>query len=101
MGDAITSAVAQLIVNDLAKQVNMHAQYAIQFESQFEEMKRELNLMRSYLTEANRLKGNNKSVASTLSELQELIYEADNVITDCHQDYLRDERESFLLVSIS
>lgn len=91
MGDPITDAVAQLIVKDLAKQVNMHAQYAIQFESQFEEMKRELNLMRSYLTEANRQKGNNKSVKSTLSELQELIYEADNVITDCQirEDYLK------------
>ncbi|KAK4368475.1 hypothetical protein RND71_012267 [Anisodus tanguticus] len=99
MGDPITSAVTQLIVNDLAKQLNMHAQYAIQYESQFEEMKKELNLMRSYLTEANRLKGNNKSVKSTLSELQELIYEADNVITDCQirEDYLKTKGDPFCL----
>lgn len=91
MGDAITGALAQIIIKDLLNQVNTHAQYSIQFESQFEEMKRELNLMRSYLTEANRLKGNNNSVKTTLSELQELIYEADNVLTDCQirEDYLR------------
>ncbi|KAF3649251.1 putative xyloglucan endotransglucosylase/hydrolase protein 9-like [Capsicum annuum] len=91
MGDPITSAVANLIVTDLSKQVNMHAQYAIQFESQFAEMKRELDRMRSYLTEANRMKRNNESVKSTLSELNELIYEADDVITDCQirEDYLR------------
>ncbi|KAH0651003.1 hypothetical protein KY284_030915 [Solanum tuberosum] len=91
MGEAIMEAVAELIVKDLSKQVNIHAQYAIQFESEFEVMKRELNLMRSYLTEANRLKGNNNSVKTTLSELQELIYEADNVVTDCQirEDHLR------------
>ncbi|KAM3395426.1 disease resistance RPP13-like protein 4 [Capsicum galapagoense] len=91
MGDPITSAVASLIVTDLSKQVNMQAQYAIQFESQFAEMKRELNHMRAYLTEANKMKGKNKSVKSTLSDLDELIYEADNVITDCQirEVYLR------------
>ncbi|CAN4104845.1 unnamed protein product [Withania somnifera] len=91
MGDAITGAVASVILNDLAKQFTTQAQYAIQFESQFEEMTRELNLMRSYLTEANRLKGSNTSIKSTLSGLQELIYETDNVITDCQirEDYQR------------
>ncbi|KAK6785022.1 hypothetical protein RDI58_018477 [Solanum bulbocastanum] len=91
MGETIMGAVVEVIVKDLSKQVNIHAQYAIQFESEFEVMKRELNLMRSYLTEANRLKGNNKSVKTSLSELQELIYEADNVVTDCQirEDHLR------------
>ncbi|PHT76524.1 hypothetical protein T459_20046 [Capsicum annuum] len=85
-GNTIKSVVANLIV-DLSKQMNMHAQ----FESQFVDMKRELNLMLSYLTEANRMKGNNKSVKSILSEIDELIYEVDNVITDCQirEDYLK------------
>ncbi|KAM3301674.1 hypothetical protein P3S67_016176 [Capsicum chacoense] len=91
MGDPITSAVAELIVKDLSKQVNIHSQYAILFESQFEEMKRELNLIRSSVTEANRMKRNDESLKPTLYKLDELIYEADNVIKDCQirEDYLR------------
>ncbi|CAK9187946.1 unnamed protein product [Ilex paraguariensis] len=55
----------------------------LQFQTWFEEIKRELTLMHAFLTDTDKLKGKLETLKATLDKLRELIHEVDNLVIDC------------------
>ncbi|KAK2999014.1 hypothetical protein RJ639_023773 [Escallonia herrerae] len=82
-GFAVVTAVVQLLVNDLARAIYAQSSYALEYQTLFDEMTKQLTYMQSFLTDAEKLKGKHETVKTTLIDLRELIYEADDLVIDC------------------
>lgn len=55
----------------------------LEFQSEFNDMKTQLDLMKSFLADAYNLKRKKETVKTTLSMLRELVYDAEDILTDC------------------
>lgn len=55
----------------------------LEFQSEFNDMKTQLDLMKSFLADAYNLKTKKETVKTTLSMLRELVYDAGDILTDC------------------
>ncbi|KAF3451830.1 hypothetical protein FNV43_RR07926 [Rhamnella rubrinervis] len=82
--DAMIQTLAQQVFTALMNQ----AQFALDCKGQFEQMKTRLDLMKAFLTDTENLKRKNEVAKAALTKLREVIYEAENVLTDC---IIRDE----------
>ncbi|CAK7344996.1 unnamed protein product [Dovyalis caffra] len=84
--------VAEAMIQQLTQQVftalQEQARFALDFQSQFEMMKTKLDLTKALLADTENLKSKKKAVKTILINLRDLIYEADNILTDC---LVRDE----------
>ncbi|KAF8380782.1 hypothetical protein HHK36_028276 [Tetracentron sinense] len=79
----MTDAVVQALVEKLLTTLLNESRFALEFQSQFEEMKIRLRLMRAFLADVYGLKKMHETVKENLNWLRELIYEADDILTDC------------------
>ncbi|XP_034895593.1 disease resistance RPP13-like protein 4 isoform X2 [Populus alba] len=70
------------------------AQYALDFQSQFERMKTRLELMRAFLNDTETLKTKKEVLKLIMIQIRELIYEADDLLKDCRigDEYQKDGR---------
>ncbi|PON90218.1 NB-ARC domain, LRR domain containing protein [Trema orientale] len=84
VADAMISTLTQNVFTALMNQ----AQFALDFRGQFEQMKTRLDLMKAFLADTENLKRKNEVAKTALTKLREVLYEADNVLTDC---LIRDE----------
>lgn len=91
MADAIIEVVAGKLIDALKE----HGGRILEFRSQFTELKTQLDLMKSFLADANKLKRKEETVKTTLSMIRELTYDAEDILTDCllraeyHEDVFR------------
>ncbi|KAF3451835.1 hypothetical protein FNV43_RR07931 [Rhamnella rubrinervis] len=82
--DAMIQAITEQVINALKNE----AQIAKDFPDQFAQMKTRLGYMKAYVTDTESLKHTNQVDKVALNDIRELIYEADNILTDC---IIRDE----------
>ncbi|KAK2969734.1 hypothetical protein RJ640_015878 [Escallonia rubra] len=82
-GFAVVTAVVQLLVNDLARAIYAQSSNALEYQTLFNEMTKQLTYMQCFLTDAEKLKGKHATVKATLIDLRELIYKADDLVIDC------------------
>ncbi|XP_027063996.1 disease resistance RPP13-like protein 4 [Coffea arabica] len=80
---ALVNAVAQELVKDLARATQHESRYALQFPTRFRILEEELKFMQSFVADASKLKDGQETVKATLHVLQQLIYEADDLVLDC------------------
>ena len=81
MAEAMIEALAEQLVQVLKKP----GEYVIEFQSEFNDMKTQLDLMKSFLADAYKLKRKKETVKTTLiiSMLRELVYDVEDILTDC------------------
>ncbi|KAJ0081126.1 hypothetical protein Patl1_09739 [Pistacia atlantica] len=82
-----TDAMLSVLSNEVFRALQVQAQYAIDFKDQFEVMRTKLELMGGFLSPEN-LRSNGSSLKMALQNMRKLIYEADDILTDCQ---IRDE----------
>ncbi|KAF8414046.1 hypothetical protein HHK36_002045 [Tetracentron sinense] len=80
---SVPDPLVQVLLQQLLTELLARAQFAIEFQSEFEEMQLKLHFMQAFLTDADNLKKKYRTVRETLTELRELIYEADDILLDC------------------
>ncbi|XP_071904868.1 disease resistance RPP13-like protein 4 [Coffea arabica] len=92
----IVDAVAEELVKYLTEAIQRESRYAIQFPNLFTELKEQLKFMQSFVADASKLKDGQETVKTTLHGLQQLIYEADDLVVDCQirEDYIKTEASS-------
>ncbi|XP_058089195.1 disease resistance RPP13-like protein 4 [Magnolia sinica] len=81
MADAVLSVMLDKLVSLLVSE----GRQQLEFNDQFEETKKELQYMQKYLKEAGRVrrKDRNEILKMVMSDLRELVYDAEDVIADC------------------
>ncbi|KAH8479987.1 hypothetical protein H0E87_030264 [Populus deltoides] len=96
---ALVDAMIQTLTEELFTALMNQAQYALDFKSQFERMKTQLELMKAFLNDTETLKTKKEVLKLTMIQIRELIYEADDLLTDCRirDEYQKDGRCSNFL----
>lgn len=84
----IVEAMVQTLTSQVFTALMNHAEFALDFSGQFEQLKTGLDLTKALLADTESLNHKNNIVKTALFELREVIYEADDVLTDC---LVRDE----------
>jgi len=84
----VVDAMLQSLTQQVFTALQEHARFALDFKDQFELMKTRLDLTKALLADTENLKEKKKVVKAILISLRDLIYEADNIMTDC---LVRDE----------
>lgn len=77
MAEAMVEALAEQLVQVLKKP----GEYVLEFQSEFNDMKTQLDLMKSFLADAWMLKRKEETVKTTLITLRELVYDAEDTST--------------------
>lgn len=80
---AIVDAMIQILAQQVFTALQTQAHFALDFKGQFEVMKTRLDLTKALLADTENLKNKKEIVKTSLSTLRELVYEADNILTDC------------------
>ncbi|XP_058096021.1 disease resistance RPP13-like protein 4 [Magnolia sinica] len=85
MADAVVSVLLGKLVSLLVSE----GRQLLEFNDQLEETKKELQYMQRYLEEANRMKrkDRNKILKMVMTDLRELVYDAEDVIADCQLQF--------------
>ncbi|KAG9456591.1 hypothetical protein H6P81_001099 [Aristolochia fimbriata] len=94
MADAVVSVFLERLLHALIE----NGRKVIEFQEQFERMKRQLQLMQSFLKDADRQKRKNQSLRTIIDSLRELIYDAEDILADCQvrrSKYIGSERNPF------
>ncbi|KAL4312490.1 hypothetical protein GQ457_01G005390 [Hibiscus cannabinus] len=79
----MADAIIQVVAGKLIEALKEHSGRVLEFRSQFLELKTQLDLMKSFLADANKLKRKEETVKTTLSMVRELTYDAEDILTDC------------------
>ncbi|KAL5769270.1 hypothetical protein ACOSQ2_016053 [Xanthoceras sorbifolium] len=85
--DGMLNKLGDLVFTSLLNQ----AQFALDFKTELDTMKTQLEVLKAYLSDTDNLKSKKEQAKTTLSKIRELFYEADNILTDC---LVRDEYRS-------
>nr|TKR65884.1 hypothetical protein D5086_0000317530 [Populus alba] len=89
-------AVENVLIEKLGEQVFSalmnQAQFALDFKNQFQALKTQLDLVKAFLADTNNLKMKKETLKTSLIKLRDLVYEADDILTDCvlRYDYQKD-----------
>ncbi|TXG69731.1 hypothetical protein EZV62_004666 [Acer yangbiense] len=84
--DGMLNKLGELVFTSLLNQ----ARFALDFKSELDTMKTQLELLKAFLSDEY-LKSKKEQIKTTLTNIRELFYEADNILTDC---LIRDEYRS-------
>ncbi|XP_065863084.1 disease resistance RPP13-like protein 4 [Euphorbia lathyris] len=87
---AIVDSMVQVLAQQVFITLQTQAHFAVDFKEQFEVMKTKLDLAKALLADTENLKSKKQIVKATLATLRDLVYEADNILTDC---LIRDENQ--------
>ncbi|KAJ6747814.1 DISEASE RESISTANCE PROTEIN RP [Salix koriyanagi] len=87
---AVVDAMLQILTQQVFTILKEQATFPLDFKNQFELMKTKLDLTKALLADTENLKEKMRVVKANLITLRGLIYEADNIMTDC---LVRDEYE--------
>ncbi|KAL3509617.1 hypothetical protein ACH5RR_029018 [Cinchona calisaya] len=96
-------AVAQNLLEALAVAFHEESKYVTQFPTQFRKLDEQLRYVRSFVADLSLLKHKREVVKTALAALQELVYEADDLIVDCQilEDYRKMKGSSSFPLSLS
>ncbi|KAK9185354.1 hypothetical protein WN943_025710 [Citrus x changshan-huyou] len=83
-----TEAMIGTLIEKVFFALLTQAQYALDFKDQLEVMKTKLELMTAFISCTDKQKTRGKFMQKILPNLRKLIYEADDIMTDCQ---IRDE----------
>lgn len=88
MADALVGTLADHLIQAFkhrCHQVN-------EFEPELNNLKTQLDFMKAFMADASRHKRKDEMVRTTLNIIRDLIYEADDILTDCiiHDDYRKE-----------
>lgn len=91
---ALVDAMIETLTEELFTALMNQAQYALDFKSQFERTKTQLELVKAFLNDTETLKTKKEVLKLTMIQIRELIYEADDLLTDCRirDEYQKDGR---------
>ncbi|KAJ6408541.1 hypothetical protein OIU84_011796 [Salix udensis] len=87
---AVEDAMLQILTQQVFTILKEQARFPLDFKDQFELMKTKLDLTKALLADTESLKEKKEVIKASLITLRGLIYEADNIMTDC---LVRDEYE--------
>ncbi|KAL9241329.1 hypothetical protein vseg_015452 [Gypsophila vaccaria] len=79
----MVDAVVTVFLEKLLKTLERESQALLGYRDQFQKLQNELNYMRSFLKDAERLKRKNETLRCALADLRELVYEAEDILADC------------------
>ncbi|KAF5197405.1 Disease resistance rpp13-like protein [Thalictrum thalictroides] len=79
MVDALVSLFVERLLEALVNQ----SRIVFELKDQFEKLKSELQLMQSFLMDADRLKRKHQTLQTIMGSLRELVYEAEDILADC------------------
>ncbi|KAK9663863.1 hypothetical protein RND81_14G003500 [Saponaria officinalis] len=79
MVDAVVTVFLEKLLNTLDRE----SRTLLGYRDQFQKLQNELNYMRSFLKDAERLKRKNETLRCALADLRELVYEAEDILADC------------------
>ncbi|XP_048447241.1 disease resistance RPP13-like protein 4 isoform X1 [Pyrus x bretschneideri] len=82
----LVEALVQAVTTQVVSAAAHEAQFCFNFKSELEKMKKWLGKMRCLVVDADKklkLSSDQEMIKKNLSELREVIYEADNALTDC------------------
>ncbi|KAF6174248.1 hypothetical protein GIB67_033780 [Kingdonia uniflora] len=88
MVDAVVTVFLEKLLNALSEQ----SRIVFEFKDQFEKLKNELQLMQSFLKDADRLKRKHHTLRTITASLRELIYESEDILADCELQSKDDEK---------
>lgn len=83
-----TEAMIGSLVDKVFSALLTQAQYALDFKDQLEAMKTKLELMTAFISCTDKQKTRGEFMQKILPDLRKIIYEADDIMTDCQ---IRDE----------
>ncbi|XP_062013609.1 disease resistance RPP13-like protein 4 [Rosa rugosa] len=84
----IVEAMVQTLTEQVFTALMNQAEFALDFSGQFEQLKTGLDLTKALLSDTESLNHKNNTIKTALFDLREVIYKADDVLTDC---LVRDE----------
>ncbi|PON33209.1 NB-ARC domain, LRR domain containing protein [Parasponia andersonii] len=92
-GVGVLDAVLQALASNLYKYLENEVLHVLDFSSQFRKMNDELDTLAAYLADTEKLKQSKETDRKFLVKLREVIYEADDVLTDCllRDEYVKDK----------
>lgn len=79
MVDAVVTVFLEKLLGALSEESRVFSE----FRDKFETLQSELQLMQSFLKDAERLKRKKETVRRVMANLRELIYEAEDILADC------------------
>ncbi|XP_058089247.1 disease resistance RPP13-like protein 4 [Magnolia sinica] len=82
----MADAVVSILLDNLVSLLESEGRQLLEFDDRFEETKEELKYMQSYLKDADqvKIKERNETFKTIMRDLRELVYDAEDVIADCH-----------------
>lgn len=88
---ALVDASIEILMKGLVDKVDTQVQYVLGFEHEFDEMKSELLILKSYLADVDRHRETYSTLEAASAKLRELIYRIDDLVIDCQNrvDYER------------
>ncbi|EXB41593.1 Disease resistance RPP13-like protein 4 [Morus notabilis] len=79
----LATASFGIVAQELKKLIEREAKHVIGFSSQLEELTKCLEISRRFLLDKANLENKDIAVREALIQLREVVYEADNILTDC------------------
>ncbi|XP_058097050.1 disease resistance RPP13-like protein 4 isoform X2 [Magnolia sinica] len=85
----MADAVVRILLDNLVSLLESEGRQLLEFDDRFEETTQELKYMQSYLKDAAqvKIKERNETFKTIMRDLRELVYDAEDVIADCHLQF--------------
>ncbi|CAK7350491.1 unnamed protein product [Dovyalis caffra] len=90
MVDAVVNVFLERLLNTLVEE----GRVVNEFRDQFERLQNELQLMQCFLKDADEQKRKNQTLLGIMANLHELIYESEDILTDCQLQSMEDNQFS-------
>ncbi|EXC35428.1 Disease resistance RPP13-like protein 4 [Morus notabilis] len=90
----MVDAVVTVFLGKLLGALSEGSRILIEFRDQFVTLQNELQLMQSFLKDAERLKRKNQTLRRIMVDLREMIYQAEDMLADCQLKSMDDDAMS-------
>lgn len=90
----MVDAVVTVFLEKLLGALSEGSRFIIEFRDQFVTLQNELQLMQSFLKDAERLKRKNQTLRCIMVNLREMIYQAEDMLADCQLKSMDDDPTS-------
>ncbi|KDP23978.1 hypothetical protein JCGZ_25366 [Jatropha curcas] len=90
--EAVASVILEKLADELTEAIKNQAQYAIDFKSDLKNLKDKLKIVNGFFADMDKLKEKKQVLEVALSQLRDLAYDADDILTDCmiREEYKKD-----------
>ncbi|XP_037492773.1 disease resistance RPP13-like protein 4 [Jatropha curcas] len=86
------SVILEKLADELTEAIKNQAQYAIDFKCDLENLKDKLKIVNGFFADMDKLKEQKQVLKEAWSQLRDLAYDADDILTDCmiREEYKKD-----------